>query len=123
MRLMTAHAKLAQHVDAKIERAPERLAIKCHDAALLKFVRVDAAHGAREYLEMGKVLLDDVDKLDGFFFVIDGDDEKLGATGSGRVQEIEPRGVAVEYFDAETPNNRHVIGVEIKDRGGYAVGA
>ena len=55
--------------------------------------------------------------------VVDRDDNHLGSRGAGRMQELESRGVAVEYLDAESAHDFHLRGVEIEDGRAAAVGA
>jgi hypothetical protein len=58
-------------------------------AAFLEFAGVNAAGGAGEDFEVGKMFLDGFDEGDGLGFVVDGDDDEFRVRGARGVEEID----------------------------------
>ncbi len=72
------------------------------------------AQRPRQNLQMREVLVQEIDQHERPLFVVDRDDEKARALGSGGAQEVEPGGVAVERRHAEAAEQFHLLLVVIE---------
>ncbi len=116
-------AKDAQGLGTGIEGAAGQFMENMFDPGIEEAQAMIHALGSDEEGEFGELLLTGGDQVIDGGFVIDGDDEELGFSRAGGVEDFGSGGVAIVNFEAEAAGEFDMLGVGFEDHGAEALGA
>src|ERR1041385_5529006 len=99
---------------AELDRGEPGLALEHLDAEIPQLEHVAHVVGTGDELQSGKVGARNARELSDGIAIIERDDQKVGARRARRMQQIEPRRVAVEHPKAELAGLLDVIGIVVE---------
>src|SRR5688572_24907763 len=114
------HPQLGEDAPRHAGAREKRLAPHAPDAEVEQAVGMQPVVGAREDLEVRKVLLRDLRAFHGRLYVIDRDHEDRGLVGPGGAQQVEARRIAEIRLLAELRHEIELLRVEIERGERYA---